>query len=104
MQALVAALPAADRSRIGDQLLRSVESIRFNIAEGCGLNSDAQLARHILIALGSANEAQDQLDALNDLGLVSGDDRALSDEARQLRAMLASLHRRLSPRKRQQPI
>jgi hypothetical protein len=32
------------------------------------LNSDRQFARHVLISFGSANEVQDELDALDEIG------------------------------------
>ncbi|HEV8217181.1 MAG TPA: four helix bundle protein, partial [Gemmatimonadaceae bacterium] len=44
---LVDRLPLRDRIRIGSQLSRAAESIRFNIVEGCGLNTDPLLANHV---------------------------------------------------------
>src|SRR5438067_1886302 len=57
-------LPAPIRTRHGDQLCRASSSIHENIAEGCGLNSDRQLLKFLRQALGSANESEDELLAL----------------------------------------
>ncbi len=96
VRALVDALPPRERRNIGDQLLRASGSIRFNIAEGAGLNSDAGFARHLRIAPGSANEVQDQLADLEAVGLLAESDRELPKEVAEIRAMLAVLHRRVS--------
>ncbi len=93
---LVEALRPADRLRIGDQAIRAAMSIRLNIAEGAGLNTDPQFARHLLLALGSANELQDALDSIDDTGQLETHDRELIDETTQLRAMLAGLHKRVN--------
>jgi four helix bundle protein len=99
IQSLVDRIPAKQRKRIGDQLVRAADSIRANIVEGCGLNSDRQLARHLLIALGSANEVQDDLALLESAGALTDADRKLAPDVAQIRAMIVGLHRRLSPPK-----
>ena len=91
---LVHRLPLNDRIRIGRQICRAAESIRFNLSEGCGLNTDPLLANHVRRALGSANEVDDQLDSLCMRGRLKDRDRWLIDEIRQIRSMLAGfLHR-----------
>jgi four helix bundle protein len=95
---LVKSLPRAERARIGDQLMRSADSIRFNIVEGCGLNTDPQLARYLSSSLGSANELQDELDALAERGLLRKKDEDLRPETTELRAMLAVFHTTVSRR------
>ena len=97
---LIARLPPDQRKRIADQLIRATDSIRFNLAEGCGLNSDRQLARHVLISLGSACEVQDQLESLEAVGALSEQDRRWIEEIARLRSMLISFHRRLLEPKR----
>jgi four helix bundle protein len=92
---LVDRLPLRDRIRIGSQLSRAAESIRFNIVEGCGLNTDPLLANHVRRALGSANEVEDQLDSLQSLGRLAASDLWLLDEIREIRSMLAGFLRRL---------
>ena len=61
---LVVELPGGRSSAIGDQLSRSADSIHQNIAEGCGYDSDRQLAKFLRQALGSADEVQDELETL----------------------------------------
>jgi len=56
--------PLSQRARavpgLGAQLSRSLGSIVWNIAEGAA-GDDPTFARHLLIAIGSANEAEQQL-------------------------------------------
>jgi four helix bundle protein len=92
---LVDRLSLRDRIRVGSQLSRAAESIRFNIVEGCGLNTDPLMAVHVRRALGSANEVDDQLESLRELGSLRSTDLWLIDEVREIRSMLASLLRRL---------
>ena len=92
---LVDRLSLRDRIRVGWQLSRAAESIRFNIVEGCGLNTDPLMAVHVRRALGSANEVDDQLESLRELGSLRSTDLWLIDEVREIRSMLASLLRRL---------
>jgi four helix bundle protein len=54
-----------------NQMRRSAASIPTNIAEGCGRNSDAELARFFDIAKGSANELAYQLILSKDLGYLN---------------------------------
>ena len=92
---LVERLPLRHRIRIGSQLSRAAESIRFNVVEGCGLNTDPLLANHVRRALGSANEVEDQLDSLRMLGRLRADEFWLTDEIGEIRSMLAGFLRRL---------
>jgi four helix bundle protein len=52
------------------QIRRSCSSIPTNIAEGCGRNSDAELNRFLVIAMGSASELEYQLILIKDLGYI----------------------------------
>ena len=96
VDALVKRLGHRDRTGLGDQLVRAAESIHLNIAEGCGLNSDPQLARHVRIALGSANELEDGLGKLERRGLVRPEDGPLVSDATVLRRRLGALLRRVN--------
>jgi four helix bundle protein len=89
-------LPTDEVRRFSDQACRAADSITLNIAEGCGLNTDRQLARHLAIALGSANELQDMIDAFDRRGQLALEHRDLSGELRAIRGMLASLHKRVA--------
>jgi len=53
------------------QIRRSFASIGYNISEGSGRNSDKEFANFINIALGSSNEAENQLLLAKDLGYIS---------------------------------
>jgi four helix bundle protein len=70
---------------------RACASIPTNIAEGCGRNTEADLARFIDIAAGSTSEVEYQLHLARDLGyLTIVDHDGLSDEVRRIRKMLVS--------------
>jgi four helix bundle protein len=58
------------RTSKADQLLRAADAIHENIAEGCGFNSDPQLAKYLRQARGSADELQDELETLARRGLI----------------------------------
>jgi four helix bundle protein len=89
--------PDAERYGLTSQLRRAASSIPANIAEGCGRNSDAELARFCRIALGSANELSYHLLLARDLGYLSQEDHFhSSDEVERLRRMLATFVRTLS--------
>lgn len=49
------------------QIRRSFASIAYNISEGSGRSSDKEFANFVNIALGSANEAENQLILAKDL-------------------------------------
>ena len=61
---LVEALGPRLRPSKADQLLRAADAIHENIAEGCGFNTDPQLAKYLRQARGSADETQDELETL----------------------------------------
>jgi len=58
------------RASKADQLLRAADAIHENIAEGCGFNSDPQLAKYLRQSRGSADELQDELETLVRRGLI----------------------------------
>ena len=63
-------LPASEKRGLVDQIQRASVSISSNIAEGCGRGSNAEFARFLEYALGSAFEVESQLILCNDLGYV----------------------------------
>lgn len=75
-----------------NQLLRAIASIPANIAEGCGKRSDAEFARYIDIALGSAKESENHLLFARDMGWLDHSTFALFDlRLTEIRKMLFSL-------------
>ena len=50
--------PKEEIYSLTNQIRRSASSIPTNIAEGCGKNSQLELAHFLNIALGSANESE----------------------------------------------
>jgi len=73
-----------------NQLRRASASIGANIAEGCGRNTDAELARFLSIAIGSANELDYHLLLARDLGYLQPTTYdQLSSEAQAVSRMLA---------------
>ena len=81
---------------LGDQLVRAAESVHLNISEGCGLNADSQLRRHVRISLGSANELEDGLERLDHRGHVPEEFRDLLIDAPILRRRLGAFLKRLA--------
>jgi four helix bundle protein len=74
------------------QCRRAAVSIAANLAEGCGKNSDAELAKHSRISLGSASELSYYLILAHDLSYIARptyDER--QDALAEVRRMLASL-------------
>ncbi len=62
--------PAEERYGLTSQMRRSSASIPTNIAEGCGRSGDAELARFLQIAMGSASELEYQMLLARDLGFL----------------------------------
>lgn len=55
------------------QMRRAAMSIPANIAEGCGKGSEAELARYMLIAMGSASELEYHTLLAHDLGFLDAE-------------------------------
>ena len=82
--------PQSELYGLTSQVRRSAYSIPSNIAEGCGRNGDAELARFLDIPMGSANELDHHLLLAHDLGLLVPDDhQRLELEIREVNNMLA---------------
>src|SRR3954471_2915302 len=90
------AFPKEERYRLTSQLRRAATSIPANIAEGCGRNGDAELARFLTIAKGSANELDYFLLLAHDLGyLKSSRYEQLAQDVHDISRMLANFVDRL---------
>jgi four helix bundle protein len=88
--------PKHERYGLTSQLRRAAVSIPSNIAEGCGRGKDAEFARFIQIASGSAAELQYQLLLANDLHFMEEDAlERLSHEVIEVRKMLNALYQKL---------
>ena len=74
------------------QLRRAASSIPANMAEGCGKNTQAELAHYLNISLGSANEAEYFLILSKDLKYVKEDVfSSLFSMVNEVKAMLITL-------------
>jgi four helix bundle protein len=78
------------------QTRRAAVSIPANIAEGCGRDGGADLARFLQIAVGSASELEYHLLLARDLQLLSDPIwQELSDLVCEVKQMLASLMKKV---------
>ncbi|REC51840.1 MULTISPECIES: four helix bundle protein [Chryseobacterium] len=89
--------PKEEMFGLTSQIRRSFASIGYNISEGSGRNSDKQFANFINIALGSSNEAENQLILARDLGYINENEyQNLSEELTLLKKKLVTLWNRLN--------
>ena len=74
------------------QIRRASMSVPTNIAEGCGQNTDAQFARFLQIAIGSASETEYQLLLSFDLEFLNKEQyEKLNADITEIKRMLTSL-------------
>ena len=91
-----ATFPKAELYGLTSQIRRACASIPANIAEGCGRSGDAELARFLQIAMGSASELEYHFLLTRDLDLLNNlDYEQLEKEVTEVKRMLASLIRKL---------
>ena len=84
--------PKEELYGLTSQIRRSSMSIPTNIAEGCGRNTDADFARFLQIAMGSASETEYQLILARDLEFLPKDAyEKLHNDVEEVKRMLASL-------------
>jgi four helix bundle protein len=86
-----AAFPREEFYGLKSQIRRSCASVPANIAEGCGRGSNADLARFLQMALGSASELQYHLLLAHDLSYLNS--RAyerLTEKVTEIKRMLTS--------------
>lgn len=96
-----ASFPREELYGLTSQLRRSCASIPANLAEGCGRNGDAELARFCSIAMGSASELEYHLLLAKDLKLIKPKDHEdLAGRATELKRMLAGLLQTLKANRR----
>ena len=89
-------LPKQELYGLTSQIRRSSTSIPTNIAEGCGRSGEAELARFLQIAMGSASELEYQLILTKDLNLLGSTEyEQLTNCTIEVKRMLTSLIQRL---------
>ena len=88
--------PRSGYSPLKLQLTRSVESIPYNIVEGCGAESRKEFARFLSISIKSANETEYQLTLARDYSVLPTKDwKFLSEETVAVRRMLCGLRKKV---------
>jgi four helix bundle protein len=81
---------------VTSQIRRAAVSVPTNIAEGCGKDSDGELKRYFLIAMGSASELEYLLILARDLNyLTDGDYKEMQIQLIEIRKMLNAFIQRL---------
>jgi four helix bundle protein len=91
--------PREEQYGLTSQIRRSAASIPSNIAEGCGRNNQADLARFCDIAMGSASELEYQLQLAHDLGWLSSEQyESLTAQVMEVKRMLAGYFKYLRPK------
>ena len=86
--------PGHERYGLTSQMRRAAASIPANLAEGCGRDTDRELARYTRVALGSATELEYHLLLSRDLDYLEDRDFSILtrsvDEVKRKLANLAS--------------
>ena len=79
------------------QIRRASSSIGANIAEGCGKDSDAELRRYFIIAMGSSSELENYLLLAKDLEYVGQEEYVkIQNELIEVRKMLNAFIQKLT--------
>lgn len=91
--------PRSELFGLSSQIRRAASSIPTNLAEGCG-RTQAEFARFVQIAMGSACELEYQLLLVRDLHLITVEtyestNARMVDVKRMLNSLLGRLHRDL---------
>jgi four helix bundle protein len=88
--------PDGEKYRLISQMRRAAVSVAANIAEGCGRGTDADFARFLQIALGSAAELEYLVVLARDLSLVDLEANfSLHSQVIEAKKMLTSLCQKL---------
>jgi four helix bundle protein len=90
------AFPRDEAFGLTSQLRRACASVPANIAEGCGRSGDAELARFLIIAAGSASEVEYHLLLAHDLNYLNYTEYTqLNGEVNELKRMLTAFIQKL---------
>jgi four helix bundle protein len=94
---VTAAFPHQELHGLTSQMRRAASSIPSNIAEGCGRDGDAELARFCTIARGSASELEYHLLLARDLKLIQTNDyEQLAQQTTEIKRMLTVFVQKLT--------
>ncbi|MBN2194773.1 MAG: four helix bundle protein [Polyangiaceae bacterium] len=92
------AFPADERFGLTAHLRKSATSVPSNVAEGCGRDTEKELARSLSIAAGSASELEYQLHLAHDLEYLPRDAHAgFSEQVADVQRMLYRFMQSLGP-------
>jgi four helix bundle protein len=93
---VTAVFPKEELYGMVSQMRRSAASIPTNIAEGCGRDTDADFARFLQIAMGSASELEYQLILAHSLRyLTEADFTRITNELIEVKRMLNAFLKKL---------
>jgi len=96
---ITSTFPTNEKYGLASQLQRASISIPSNIAEGCGRNSEKDLARFLDIAIGSNCEVETQIYLSLDLGFINEkDSEKIIEEITQIRKMIIGFKSTLKPK------
>ncbi len=94
---LTASFPHEERYGLTSQIRRSAVSVPSNIAEGCGRGSDADFARFLQIAMGSASELEYQVLLAHDLRFLKESDyNPCTSQVQEVKRMLSAFLKKLN--------
>lgn len=91
---ITADFPRQELYGLTSQLRRSSASIQANLAEGCGRNGNAELARFCAISMGSANELDYHLLLAKDVNLIQAK-QYQAQQTSEVKRMLTGLFQKL---------
>ena len=92
--------PSCEIYGLTSQIHRASTSIPANIAEGCGRGGNAEFARFLQIASGSASEVEYHLLLARDLGLLKVETHSqLSEKVQEIKRMLSTLTKKVRENK-----
>ena len=90
--------PSEERFGLTLQIRRAAVSIPSNIAEGCGRNTDPEMARFVAIATGSASELDYPIRLARDLRyLDEASYKKLAYQVQEVRRMLYAFMKKMVP-------
>ena len=94
---VTSSFPKEELYGLTSQIRRAAASIPANIAEGCGRDSQTELARFVHIASGSASELDYHLLLAHDLGFIDkGNYQELNNLLSEIKRMLHGFERTVS--------